>query len=351
MNQQTSKLMLRSLNGETLSRPPFWFMRQAGRYLPEYREIRATAKNFLEFCYTPDLAVEVTLQPLRRLNADAAIMFSDILVIPDALGQSVEFKQGEGPVLEPVRKKAQIEALDMSGLHEHLAPVYEVLNRLSKEIPPATALIGFAGSPWTLAIYMVEGKGGTECGTARLWDYQDQAGFKQLIDLLVEAVSAYLIQQVNSGAEILQLFESWAGVLSEDQFQRLVIEPNKKIVEKVRAVHPHIPFIGFPRNAGSKYIDFVRNTGMNGVSIDHSVGLAWARDHLQSHVCLQGNLDNHVLMAGGEAMDRAVTDILETLNGGPFIFNLGHGVLPPTPPENVERVAELVRNWQGTGQI
>lgn len=345
MSLQADKKLIRALRGETLTTPPFWFMRQAGRYLPEYREIRATAKNFLNFCYTPDLAVEVTLQPLQRLKTDAAIMFSDILVIPDALGQSVAFKEGEGPVLEPVRNRQQVSKLNMDGLHDHLKPVYEILGRLSKEIPATTSLIGFAGAPWTLAIYMVEGKGGTECGTARLWDYQDRDGFKQLIDLLVDAVSAYLIQQVNSGAEVLQLFDSWAGVLSEDQFRRLVIEPNKKIVENVRAVHPDIPMIGFPRNAGSKYEDFALATGMSGLSIDHSVGLKWAKDHLQPHVCLQGNLDNHVLMAGGDALDNAVHDILETLSDGPFIFNLGHGILPPTPPENVERVAELVRNW------
>ena len=348
MIPSSEKKLIRALNGETISSPPFWFMRQAGRYLPEYRKVRATAKNFLNFCYTPDLAVEVTLQPLRRLHTDAAIMFSDILVIPDALGQSVAFKEGEGPVLEPIRTTQEIAQLDIGRLHDHLSPVYEVLKRLSKEIPETTSLIGFAGAPWTLAIYMVEGKGGTECGTARTWAYKDPDGFQQLIDLIIEAVSSYLIQQVKSGAEVLQLFDSWAGVLSEDQFRRWIIEPNKKIVEKVRAVHPEIPIIGFPRNAGSLYEDFVSETKMNGVSIDHSVGLEWARDHLQNQTCVQGNLDNHALMAGGEALDRSVLKILETLSGGPFIFNLGHGVLPPTPPENVERVAELIRNWGGS---
>lgn len=345
MSQKPAKKLIRALNGETLSTPPFWFMRQAGRYLPEYRKVRATAKNFLNFCYTPDLAVEVTLQPLERLKTDAAIMFSDILVIPDALGQKVEFKEGEGPVLEPIRTVEEINKLDISGLHDHLSPVYEVLSRLSKEIPETTSLIGFAGAPWTLAIYMVEGKGGTECGTARVWAYKDPEGFQKLIDLLIKAVSVYLIKQVESGAEVLQLFDSWAGVLSEDQYQRWIIEPNKKIVENVRAVHPDIPIIGFPRNAGSKYETFAKETKMNGVSIDHSVGLEWARDHLQPITCVQGNLDNHTLLAGGDALDNSVHKILETLSGGPFIFNLGHGVLPPTPPENVERVAELIRNW------
>ncbi len=348
MTKTEQKKLIRALNGEVLTRPPFWFMRQAGRYLPEYRKIRATAKNFLNFCYTPDLAIEVTLQPLRRLHTDAAIMFSDILVIPDALGQKVAFKEGEGPVLEPIRNVGQLAALSTDGLHDHLRPVYEILSRLSLEIPATTALIGFAGAPWTLAIYMVEGRGGTECGTARLWDYQDPEGFKKLMDLLEEAVSMYLIQQVAAGAEVLQLFDSWSGVLSENQFRRLVIEPNRRIVERVRSVYPKIPIIGFPRNAGSKYLDFITETAMNGISIDHSVGLKWARDYLQPHACVQGNLDNHVLMAGGDALDSAVIDILTCLSNGPFIFNLGHGILPPTPPENVERVAELINNWTGS---
>lgn len=347
MTNTNPKKLIRALNGETMASPPFWFMRQAGRYLPEYREIRATAKNFLKFCYTPDLAVEVTMQPLRRLHTDAAIMFSDILVIPDALGQDVAFKEGEGPVLEPIRNVQQLDKLSTDGLHDHLSPVYEILSRLSKEIPETTALIGFAGAPWTLAIYMVEGRGGTECGTARMWDYRDPVGFKKLIDLLVEAVSIYLIRQVEAGAEALQLFDSWSGVLSEDQFKRLVIEPNKQIVERVRAVHPYIPIIGFPRNAGTKYETFVKQTQMNGVSIDHSVGLEWARTHLQPHTCVQGNLDNHVLITGGDALDEAVHKILRTFTDGPFIFNLGHGILPQTPPEHVERVAELVRQWNG----
>ncbi len=348
MISQPDKKILRALKGEIQGRPPFWFMRQAGRYLPEYRKIRATAKNFLDFCYTPDLAVEVTLQPLRRLHADAAIMFSDILVIPDALGQKVEFKEGEGPVLEPIRSVEQLGVLDKGRLHEHLAPVYEVLSRLSKEIPDTTSLIGFAGAPWTLAIYMVEGRGGTECGRARLWAYQDPDGFQKLIDILVDAVSEYLIQQVKSGAEVLQLFDSWAGVLSESQFRRWIIEPNRKIVERVRAIHPDVPIIGFPRNAGSLYEDFIRETKMNGVSIDHSVGLQWAKDKLQPHACVQGNLDNHALLAGGDALETSVVQILETLSDGPFIFNLGHGVLPPTPPEHLERVAEIILNWQKT---
>jgi uroporphyrinogen decarboxylase len=345
MKPSSERKLVRALNGETVPTPPFWFMRQAGRYLPEYREVRKTAKNFLNFCYTPDLAVEVTLQPLRRLHADAAIMFSDILVIPDALGQDVAFKEGEGPVLEPIRDVQGLASLDAGRLHEHLAPVYEILGRLRKEIPDETALIGFAGAPWTIAIYMVEGRGGTECGRARTWAYQDPDGFGQLIDLLVDTISRYLIRQVESGAEVLQLFDSWAGVLSEQQFRRWIIEPNRQIVERVKAVHPDVPIIGFPRNAGALYRDFVEQTGVDGVSLDHTVSLKWAKENIQPFCTVQGNLDNHILLAGGQALEDSVVDILKAFSDGPFVFNLGHGILPPTPPENVERVAEIIRGW------
>ena len=346
MDNERDKKLIRALNGEVLSTPPYWFMRQAGRYLPEYRKVRSTIKNFLDLCYSPDLAVEVTLQPLKRLKTDAAIMFSDILVIPDALGQKVEFKEGEGPILSPIRTVQEINKLDIGGLHEHLSPVYEILTRLSKEIPKTTSLIGFAGAPWTLAIYMVEGKSGTECSTTRVWAYNDPDGFQKLIDLLIEAVSSYLIKQIEAGAEVLQLVDSWAGVLSEDQDNRWVIDPNKRIVEKVRNSYPHVPIIGFPRNAGSKYDEFIRITKMNGVNIDQSVSLEWARDNLQNRTCVQGNLDNHILLAGGKTLEKSVYKILETLSDGPFIFNLAHGILPKTPTENVEQVTELITNWK-----
>ncbi len=345
MKPGSERKLVRALKGEAVSPPPFWFMRQAGRYLPEYREIRQTATSFLDFCYTPDLAVEVTLQPLRRLQADAAIMFSDILVIPDALGQQVAFREGEGPVLEPVRDAEALAKLDMGRLHDHLAPVYEILTRLRREIPDETALIGFAGAPWTIAIYMVEGRGGTECGRARTWAYQDPDGFGKLIDLLVQSISSYLIRQVEAGAEVLQLFDSWAGVLSETQFRRWIIEPNRQIVERVKAVHPEIPIIGFPRNAGALYRDFVEQTGVDGVSLDHTVPLNWAKEQLQPLCTVQGNLDNHILLAGGQALEESVEILLKTFSDGPFVFNLGHGILPSTPPENVERVAELIRGW------
>ncbi|MDA1089119.1 MAG: uroporphyrinogen decarboxylase [Proteobacteria bacterium] len=343
------KLMMRALRGETLERPPFWLMRQAGRYLPEYRELRQNSKNFLDFCYTPDLAVEVTLQPLRRYHMDAAILFSDILVIPDALGQKVEFLEGEGPVLDPVQCLDDIKKLNPNKIDEHLAPVFETLKRLSAEIPKETALIGFAGSPWTIAVYMIEGRGGTDHGNVLEWAEHRPEEFQVLIDLLVETTSAYLIGQVESGAEIIQLFDSWAGVLNAGQFQCWSIEPTRRIVERLHERCPGVPVIGFPRNVGELAVDYVTKTGVDGVSLDQDMALDWIAETLQPKCTVQGNLDNKVLVTGGAALDHATVNILRTLSGGPFIFNLGHGVLPETPPEHVGRVAELVRGWPASG--
>lgn len=340
-----TKAFLRALNGETLNRPPFWLMRQAGRYLPEYREIRKTAKNFLDFCYTPDKAVEVTLQPLRRYDMDAAILFSDILVIPDALGQKVEFKEGEGPVLEPIRSIGELRALSDTNVHEHLAPVYEILRRLSKEIPETTSLIGFSGAPWTVATYMVEGRSSKDYATTKGWAYAAPKEFKMLIDLLVNATSAYLIEQINNGAEAIQIFDSWAGVLSESEFHKWSIEPIAEICRRIGEVHPDVPVIGFPRGAGVMYEAFVRETGVAGVSIDQTVPVKWAAEKLQPLCTVQGNMDNQALVAGGEALEREVKDILDVLAGGPFIFNLGHGIVPQTPPEHVDHLARLIRDY------
>ncbi len=345
-SQETDKLFLRALKGDVLSSPPIWLMRQAGRYLPEYREVRKNAKNFLNFCYTPDLAVEVTLQPLRRYSMDAAILFSDILVIPDALGQKVEFREGEGPVMEPVRSINDLENLSPNSLLEHLSPVFETVKILSREIPAETALIGFAGSPWTVAVYMVEGRGGTDCGQIKRWAFEAPDDFQKLIDMVTEATVAYLIEQIKSGAEVIQLFDSWAGILGQSQFHRWIIEPTAEIVRRIKAEYPEIPIIGFPRGCGMMYEDFVRKTGVNGISLDQTVPVVWARDNLQSHCTVQGNLDNHVLVVGGEAMENEIGLILETLTKGPFIFNLGHGILQFTPPENVAHMIDFVRNWK-----
>lgn len=337
------KRFLKSLKGQKLDRPPFWFMRQAGRYLPEYMERRTVAGSFLDMCYNPDFAVEVTLQPLRRFHMDAAIMFSDILVIPHALGQELSFVQGEGPQLPPLKN---INGLSIEGLHNHLAPVYETLRRLSKEIPEDTALIGFAGAPWTVATYMVGGKGSTDQAAARLLAYQDEDAFKELIDLLVSATAAYLIRQVECGAEALQIFDTWAGTLPEGEFDKWCVAPVAKIIKIVRNVHPDIPIIGFPKGAGTRVPDYVKRTGVTAVSIDTAMPMGWARDHIQPLCPVQGNLDPLLLVAGGKALDRAVLEILECFRGGAHIFNLGHGIVPQTPPENVARVCELIRNFK-----
>lgn len=343
------KRMIRALRGETLERPPFWLMRQAGRYLPEYRKIRKDSKNFLDFCYTPDLAVEVTLQPLRRYHMDAAILFSDILVVPDALGQNVKFTEGEGPILDPIRSAEDIRRLNPDRIGNHLTPVFEILNRLAMEIPRETALIGFAGAPWTLAVYMVEGRGGTDCGHILEWADNRAEEFQVLMNLLVEATADYLVRQVESGAEIIQLFDSWAGVLNEDQFRRWIIEPTRRIVDHLHERCPGVPVIGFPRNVGRLADDYVSNTGVDGVSLDQETPLDWIAGTLQPKCTVQGNLDNKTLIAGGQDLDRATIKILRILSGGPFIFNLGHGVLPETPPDHVARVAELVRGWPRSG--
>ncbi len=348
MHDKTStKPLLRALRGEALPRPPIWLMRQAGRYLPEYRQVRERAEDFLQFCYTPDLAVEVTMQPWRRYAMDGVILFSDILVVPDALGQAVRFDGARGPVLEPVRSVEDLNRLSLGRLRGHLAPVFETIRRLSGEISGETALIGFAGAPWTLAVYMVEGRGGTDCGRARTWAYNAPMEFQGLIDLLVDATAAYLIEQVENGVEAVQIFDSWAGVLGESQFRRWVIAPTAEIVGRLKAACPGVPVIGFPRGAGVLYKEYVEQTGVHGVSVDSTVSAQWAREVLQGLCTVQGNLDNQVLVAGGQALEQETIRILETLAGGPFIFNLGHGILPETPPEHVARLAELVRGWCG----
>lgn len=339
----SDKPLLRALRGETVSPPPCWMMRQAGRYLPEYRELRSSAKNFLDFCLTPDLAVEAARQPLRRYGFDAVILFSDILVIPHGLGQPVAFKEGEGPVLDALRSMDDIARLDVDAAGPRLAPVMETMRRLASELDDRTALIGFAGAPFTVALYMIEGRGGTEGPKVRRWAAERPGEFSRLIDILCEATSRYLIAQVEHGAEALQLFDSWAGLLPESQFRKWVIGPNRRIVEAVRAAHPDVPIIGFPRNAGVLYRDFVEQTGVQGVGIDASVPLAWAAAELQPLCAVQGNLDNCLLLSGGQALDNEVRNILAGLGRGPFVFNLGHGVLPQTPPERVGRVVDLVR--------
>jgi uroporphyrinogen decarboxylase len=335
--------MLRALAGEKTERPPFWLMRQAGRYLPEYRKTRAEAGNFLDLCYNPKLAEEVTLQPLRRYGMDAAILFADILLIPHALGQPLAYKEGEGPVLDPVRSKSDLGKLNIELIHSTLDPVYETVSRLKDSIPQDCTLIGFAGAPWTVATYMVEGRGSKDYVNIKKWAYGDPDGFGALIDLLVEATIAYLLRQVKAGAEVVQIFDTWAGVLPDDMFRKWVLEPTKRIVEGLRHQYPDLPVIGFPKGVGGNIIDFVRETGVTAVSLDTGTPLSWAAREVQPLVPVQGNLDPILLVSGGSAMQKRIETIIETLSDGPFIVNVGHGIIPETPPEHVAALARRIR--------
>jgi uroporphyrinogen decarboxylase len=337
------KPLLRALRGETLPRPPFWLMRQAGRYLPEYREIRARAGSFLDLCFSPELAAEVTLQPIRRFAMDAAILFSDILVVPYGLGQSVVFREGEGPVLAPIRSVEQLHALPSEGFAERVEPVYRTVERVAAALPEETALVGFAGSPWTVATYMVEGGGSRDFARVKGWALADPEGFAVLIDRLVEATVIYLSGQIAAGAEAVQLFDSWAGVLPEPAFRRWVIEPTQRIVAALHQRHPRVPVIGFPRGAGLMYRAYATETKVDALSLDTTVPPAIAHKTLQSLLPLQGNLDPLLVVAGGAAMEAAVGEIRRCFRDGPFIFNLGHGIVPETPVEHVARLAELLR--------
>ncbi|WP_227010105.1 uroporphyrinogen decarboxylase [Pelagibius marinus] len=343
------KAMLRALKGETLARPPVWLMRQAGRYLPEYRELRARAEGFLDLCYTPDYAVEVTLQPIRRYGFDAAILFSDILVVPHALGQKVWFEEGVGPRLEALERAEDLDRLDRAALHDRLAPVYETVGRLSRELPAETTLIGFAGAPWTVASYMLEGGSSKDFAAGKRWAYGDPAAMQRLIDLLVAATGDYLIAQIDAGAEALQIFDSWAGVWPEAHLRRWCLEPAKALVKRLKTERPGVPVILFPRGAGVLYETYAAESGADALGLDTTVPLAWARETLQSKVCLQGNLDPLLLVAGGESLRSGVDTILRELGGGPFVFNLGHGIVPQTPPEHVARLMEQLHAWPGAG--
>ena len=337
---------LETLAGTRFPTPPIWLMRQAGRYLPEYRAVRATTRSFLEFCYTPDKAVEVTLQPVRRFGLDAAIIFSDILVVPDALGQKVWFEEGEGPKLEALTDPADFGQLTRARLPEKLAPVYEAIRRTRAELPRETALLGFAGAPFTLACYMIEGSGSRDFAKVKGWAYRHPDSFGLLIDLLVDAVVDHLVNQIDAGADAVQLFDSWAGVLPEEQLFGWSLEPMVRIAHAVHARHPKTPIIAFPRAVGPATLMYRRNDAFAALSIDTGIGAHWAARELQPHICLQGNLDPLMLVAGGAALEREATRILDKLGHGPFVFNLGHGVVPQTPPEHVAQLVEIVRNWK-----
>ncbi|MGF1641687.1 MAG: uroporphyrinogen decarboxylase [Rhodospirillales bacterium] len=341
-----NKRLLKAFDEAPSDRVPFWFMRQAGRYLPEYRKLREEQPDFLAFCRTPALCVEAAMQPLRRFGMDAVILFSDILVIPDALGCRVAFIEGQGPVLEPVVGQAAVDALRIDGIEERLQPVFDAVRLSKAAIPPGTSMIGFAGAPWTLAVYMVEGRGGSDGETARTWGYKDENGFGRLIDVLVEATVVHLRGQIEHGAEVIQLFDSWAGLLAERPFRRWVIDPTRRIVDRLKAEYPRVKIIGFPRAAGIGYLPYVAETGVDGIGIDASVPVAWAASSLQPRCLVQGNLDNLLPVIGGSRLEDGTICILEALSDGPFIFNLGHGMLPQTPPDHVGRLAEVVRGWR-----
>jgi uroporphyrinogen decarboxylase len=337
------KLLPRALRGAAVERHPIWLMRQAGRYLPEYRAVRAQAGGFLDLCFTPSLAAEVTLQPVRRFGFDAAILFSDILVVPWGLKQKVGFQEGEGPKLEFIRDAKGLATLTFDGMVERLAPVYETVARLRQDLPAETTLIGFAGAPWTVATYVVEGGSSRTFEATRRFATEDKTSFDRLIALLTEATIAHLDAQVAAGAEVVQLFDSWAGALEGDAFERWSVEPARRIVTALKERHPKLPIIGFPRGAGAHYLGYAKATGVDALSLDQDVPLGFARDVLQPIVAVQGNLDPLVLVAGGQALEARVRDITEALGRGRFVFNLGHGIVPRTPPEHVAHLIELVR--------
>lgn len=320
-----------------------WLMRQAGRYLPEYREVRKSVSSFLDLCLTPKLAAEVTLQPLRRFPFDASIVFSDILIVPFALGQSVAFVEGEGPKLDPIRDAAALGRLDPAAAPGRLSPVYETVERVVAGLPDGVPLIGFCGAPWTVATYMVEGAGSKDQARARALAYEDPTLFRALIDTIVETSVTYLLGQVAAGCRALQIFDSWAGSLPEDAFVRWCIAPTADIIARVKAEAPDIPVIGFPRGAGESAVRYAEETGIDAVGCDTSMPIEWIRDALQTIVPVQGNLDPVLLVAGGPQLEARVRDILATLGDRPFVFNLGHGILPETPIENVERLVRLVK--------
>ena len=345
-HEGATKKMMRVLHGEAASSfgeaPPIWVMRQAGRYLPEYRATRKRAGSFLELCYNPELAAEVTLQPIRRFGFDASILFSDILVIPDAMRRGVRFEEGRGPLLEPI-EPGEVEGLTVDVL-DHLAPVLETVRILRRELPAETTLLGFCGAPWTVATYMVAGHGTPDQMPARLFALEHPDAMETMIDRLVEASIAYLVAQLEAGADAVKVFDSWAGVLDQDQFDRWCVEPVARIVRGVRGAVPGAKIIGFPRNAGALYEGYRERTGVDCVALDWSVPFAQAQA-LQREGPVQGLLDPARLIAGGQALDEGVDAIMGTMSDGPFVFNLGHGITPQTPPNNVARMIERVRSY------
>jgi len=337
----TSRPLLAVLRGERRDPPPVWLMRQAGRYLPEYRSLRAEKGGFLDLVHDSEAAAEVTLQPIRRFGFDGAILFSDILVIPHALGQELSFGAGEGPRLTPALVDHALARLVQAP--ERLLPIYATVRRVAAALPPQTTFLGFAGSPWTVATYMVAGQGSREQSETRRYAYRDPAGFAAIIDAIVEATVEYLSQQIGAGVHAVQLFDSWAGSLAPREFERWVVAPTTRIVGALRALHPDVPIIGFPKGAGGKLPAYARETGVDAIGLDETVDAGWADAHLPAGLPVQGNLDPLALIAGGEALISSVRAIRGAFPERPHVFNLGHGILPDTPIAHVERLLELVR--------
>jgi len=344
--QTHDTLLLKALRGEKTERPPFWFMRQAGRYLPEYRDLRAQMGGFWDLLFTPEKAARVTLQPIERFGMDGAILFSDILVIPYALGQKVTFEGGVGPVLEPLDYSRDDFGLHKADIEASLGSIFETIRLVKKDIPEGKTLIGFAGSPWTVATYMVESKGTPEKEKTRAFASENPEKFQALINLIVDSTVEYLIGQVKAGVEALQLFDSWAGALkSEEDFRTWSINPTTEIVTRLRKEIPHIPLIGFPKGAGGFYQPYFRETGLDAISIDYDVDPAWAAKELQPIGCVQGNLDPALLVEGGDKLISKAKEIITSLQGGPHVFNLGHGIVPQTPPENVGALSSFLKSY------
>jgi uroporphyrinogen decarboxylase len=331
------------LAGERQTVPPIWLMRQAGRYLPEYRALRQKIGNFLDLCLDPDLATDVTLQPIRRFGFDAAILFSDILVVPYALGQSVAFTSADGPRLDAIDDAEGLRKLRRELDHERLAPVYETITRVRSQLPASVTFLGFCGAPWTLATYMIAGAGTPDQTPARKFAYRAPKLFGELLDILVGASASYLIRQFEAGVDAVQIFDTWAGVLPDDEFDRCCVEPCARIINAVRMQIPTAKFIGFPRGAGSRLKRYIDVVPVDAVGLDWTIDLDFARDELQRRKPVQGNLDPVALLVGGDALDRSVDRIIENFKAGPFIFNLGHGVLPDTPVAHVEQLVARVR--------
>ncbi|WP_025657939.1 uroporphyrinogen decarboxylase [Rhizobium sp. IBUN] len=335
---------MRVLDGETLSPPPIWLMRQAGRYLPEYRETRAKAGSFLDLCYTPDHAVEVTLQPIRRYGFDAAILFSDILVIPDAMKRNVRFTEGHGPEMDPI-DEAGIDGIETEHVIAYLKPVLETVERLRRELPSETTLLGFCGAPWTVATYMIAGHGTPDQAPARLFAYNYPKAFERLLAVLAEVSADYLVAQIDAGADAVQIFDSWAGVLGEREFEAFAVKPVARMIASIRARRPNARVIAFAKGAGFLLRDYRQKTKADAIGLDWSVPLDFAAE-LQKDGAVQGNLDPMRVVAGGAALSEGINDILDNLGNGPLIFNLGHGITPQADPRNVALLVEQVRGWR-----